>query len=114
MGIKVKETASGGRNVSVEISGFLEKVHEDKVFPLVKFDMTMLKLTRVMFAIEEKGGLLLWWDENCEHLVLPLESRGGFNFDGRKSPDLWNGQLWAQAIKIDSSKAFLIIMDFDK
>jgi hypothetical protein len=114
MTIKIKETASGSRNVSVEISGILEKVHEDKPFRLVKFETHALKLTRLMFAIQEKGGLLLWWDEACEHLVLPLESRGGFNFDGRKAPDHWDGQIWATAFKIDEPKGFLIIMDFDK
>lgn len=114
MSIKVNQTAGGSRNVSVEISGFLETSHQDKVFPLAQFADVHLKLTRVMFAIQEKGGILLWWDEACEHLVLPLESRGGFSFDGRKSPPGWNGQLWAQAFKIDEPKAFLIILDFDK
>lgn len=114
MSIKVHQTAGGNRNVAMEIGGFLEKVHEGSPFALVKFEEVHLKLTRVTFAIQEKGGILLWWDEACEHLVLPLESRGGFNFDGRKSPLNWNGQIWAQAFKIDEPKAFLIILEFDK
>ena len=113
MNFKAKMTGGGSRNVSAQISGFIDK---DKVtFPLVQFEHHDLKLTSVAFLIQEKAGLYLWWDEGREELILPLESRGAFRFDvGIKSPEGWNGQLWAESFKVDEAKAFLLLLDFDK
>lgn len=110
---KVKITADALRNASVQISGGLPSQEEGK-FKLVKFEHLGLKLTSVLFLIQEKAGLYLWWDE--DNLILPVESRGAFKFDiGLKAPEDWDGQIWGQAFKTEEfDKAFLLIMDFDK
>jgi hypothetical protein len=117
MSLKVKSTAAGSRNVSVQISGILGTVeHCEGIFPLVKLEHTNLKLTSFLFLIQEKAGLLLWWDEEKKDLILPLESRGAFKLEtGIKSPEGWDGQIWAEAFKIDDNvKGLLLLMDFDR
>ena len=117
MTLKVKTTAAGSRNVSVQISGILGTAdHCHGVFPLVKLEHTDIKLMSFLFLIQEKAGLLLWWDEAQENLILPLESRGAFKLEvGIKSPEGWDGQIWAEAFKVDDDvKGFLLLMDFDR
>lgn len=114
MSFQVRKTADGSRNAAVEVSGFLRQEHEGKVFPFVKFEHHGLKLTGVLFLIQEKGGLYLWRDEARENLIMPLESRGVFKFDGIKGPDNWDGQIWASAFNCDAPRAFLVILEFDK
>lgn len=114
MDFKAKVTAAGSRNVSVQISGFLKTDCED-TFELVSFEHHELKLTGVLFLIQEKAGIYLWWDKERENLILPLESRGSFKFDGLvKCPQGWDGKIWASAFKIDEPKGFLLLLDFDK
>lgn len=110
-------TAAGSRNVSVQISGILGTAdHCDGVFPLVRLEHTDLKIMSFLFLIQEKAGVLLWWDEDRRDLILPLESRGAFKLEtGIKSPPGWDGQIWAEAFKIDDeTKGFLLLLDFDK
>src|ERR1700679_3754655 len=96
MSFKVKVTAGGSRNVSVQISGSLPK----GMFELVKFEHLGLKLTSLLFLIQEKAGLYLWWDK--DDLILPLESRGAFKFDtGLKAPEGWDGTVWASTFASD-------------
>ncbi len=113
MTFKVKTTAAGLRNVSVEISGWLPR---DDRFSLIASNHPALKITSFLFLIQEKAGLYLWWDKEGNDLILPLESRGAFKLEvGIKSPEGWDGVIWAQAFKTDQEdKAFLLLMDFDK
>jgi hypothetical protein len=113
MAIKVITTAHGSRNIAIEMSGFLtSNEHDGRMFKLHKFEEHSLKVSAVLFLIQEKGGLHLWWDK--DNLLLPLESRGSFKLDARRSPEGWDGQLWGSAFKIDEPKGFLVILDFDK
>jgi hypothetical protein len=111
--IKVIKTADGGRNASFEVSGFLEKSLGDKVFLLCELG-AKVRFTNILFAIQEKAGLYLWWDKAKKNLVLPLESRGNFKLDGVQSPEDWDFKLWASAFNVDQPKGFLLILDFDK
>ena len=117
-------TAYGHRNASVEVTGFLEVTKGKKtidIFKLVQFDplpgdahVAQLKLTQINFLIQKNAGLYVWWDEAGSDLVLPLEDKGMFKFDGKKCPTGWNGAVWASAFNVDSPKGFVLIMDFDK
>lgn len=113
MDFKVKETAAGARNVSVEISGFIPRQHDP--FELVTLMHKPLKITSFLFLIQEKAGLYLWWDKEGKQLILPLESRGAFKLEmGLKSPEGWDGKIWATGFNTESAKAFLLLMDFDR
>jgi hypothetical protein len=125
MDFKTKLTAAGQRNVSAQISGILKvpayktvgstKVVEDKVFKLVQFEQHGLKMTSIVFLVQEKAGLRLWWNEKREDLILPAESRGAFRFDiGLRPPDNWDGAIWASPFKVDETKGFLLLLDFDR
>jgi|SRR6266851_1712453 len=112
---KAKMTANGAHNVAVQISGGLP-IEEEGMFTLFKFDYASLKLTSVLFLVQEKAGLYLWWGE--ENLILPAESRGAFKFEiGIKSPEGWDGTLWGSSFKTsdtDRAKGFLLLLDFDR
>ncbi len=131
MDFKVKMTASGQRNVSAQISGVLKvpeyktvgstyelaasKILADKAFKLVSFEHHGLKMTSILFLVQEKAGLLLWWSEKRDNLILPVESRGAFRFDvGLRPPEDWDGTIWASTFKVDEPKGFLLLLDFDK
>lgn len=117
MPIKVKTTANSSRNIAVQISGFLipdVQVQTKGPFLFCQLDNPKVKMTRLTWTIQEKGGLYLWWDKDRKDLVLPLESRNGINFDGLKAPEDWDGALWASGFKLDEPKGFLVIVEFDK
>src|SRR5271157_4739433 len=113
MDFKTKMTASGQRNVSFQISGILKvpgysttgnatKIADNKVFKLASCEHRGLKLTSIVFLVQEKAGLLCWWDEARENLILPAESRGAFRFDsGLMAPEGWDGTIWASSFKVD-------------
>src|SRR6266850_3820010 len=113
MTFKVKTTASGARNVSIQARGWLPR--NTDIFKLVEFEHHGLKLTSFLFLIQEKAGLYLWWDRDGNDLILPLESRGAFKLElGIKSPEDWSGQIWAEAYGVvEAPRAFLLLMDFD-
>ena len=106
-------------NCLVKISGWLEKdMPYTKVFmfdelaPVPK----AMRIDSLVFAIQEKAGFNLWWVEGEsaaeKRLILPLESRGFFNFEGMQS--LQSGKakgIAIEAFNITSTKTFLILLD---
>ncbi len=83
--IKGKWPQASGRNLTFQASGRLAPADALKgqlfsISDLARPEMKGLKIESVLFALQEKMGLLLWWDEACEDLILPLESRGFFQF----------------------------------
>ncbi len=117
MEFKVKFAANSAKNVAVQVSGFLtrDEAHDFGFGPVtfIELDEPRLKITRISWVIQEKGGLYLWWDEG-KTLILPLESRNAISFDGLKPPDGWDGKLWVSGFKLDEPKGFLIILECDK
>ena len=111
MTIKVKTVADGSRNVAIQITGFLTGTDP---FELCKVSDPRVKLTRMQWAVQEKAGLYLWWDQGLQDLVLPVESRNSITFDGLKAPENWEGSLWASPFGIDKPKGFLLIVEFDR
>lgn len=110
-------------NCLVKISGWLE---ED--MPLTKILMfedlspvpKAIRIDSVVYAIQEKAGFNLWWVEgegpDEKRLILPLESRGYFNFEPMQSLQSKD----AIGIAIESfnvgtaPKTFLILLDMVK
>jgi hypothetical protein len=68
------------------------------------------------FLVQEKMGFQLWWDEDLTQIMMPVESRGAFRFDGVRPPiEGWKGGIWFVPFKVDEdSKMFVISLDFDK
>ena|SRR5215468_10508271 len=82
-----------------------------------------LRLDAAVWAIQEKMGMNLWWNnpESETDLVFPLESRNSMRLDeGIPSPriaDGWRGILYLSSfrtLEVPGPKTFFILLDFDK
>ena len=82
-----------------------------------------LRLDAAVWAIQEKMGMNLWWNnpESEADLVFPMESRNSMRFDeGIPSPriaDSWRGIMYLSSFRtteIPGPKTFFILLDFDK
>ena len=123
MSVSTKIVIDGGKNSVVTLSGSLR---EDIASPslVLKFeDLAMkpksVRIDAVVFAIQEKMGVVLWWELDKEReLILPLESRGRFNFEeiqGLHSPK--EGVLGISMSTFEWKapvKHFLIMLDLTK
>jgi hypothetical protein len=108
-------------NCLVKISGYL-----DEDIPLTRIFMfdelspapKSMRIDSVIFAIQEKAGFNLWWvegeaDEN--RLILPLESRGVFNFEGMGSLQGKHAiGIAMESFNVASRKTFTILLDMVK
>jgi hypothetical protein len=77
-----------------------------------------VRLDGIVFAVQEKAGVNLWWEREEEEnkLILPVESRGYFNFEGimtLSSPE-GAGGISMTTFKVDEPKSFLLILDLVK
>ena len=120
----------GAKNVSILVKGVLEEnLKMTPIIDLEKLQMPSqgwkgLRLDSAVWAIQEKMGFHLWWDECCkeEHLVLPMESRNAMRFDeGIPSPRVeagWKGVIYLSSFRQDDPQGFrkwyFILLDFDK
>ena len=83
-----------------------------------------LRLDTATWAIQEKMGFLLWWEDSDEEesLILPMESRNFLKFpEGIASPriqDGWGGKLYLSSFRADEptglDKWFFFMLEFDK
>jgi hypothetical protein len=116
----VIDIRGGARNCRVTVSGFLYP--DIPPTPLVLFanlegKPKTVRLDGIIFAVQEKAGINLWWlgeDEN--RLILPVESRGYFNFEGvmtLPSPEGAKG-IQMTTFKVDEPKSFLMMLDLVK
>jgi hypothetical protein len=111
----------GNKNVTARVTGIVYTDQE----PIELLDVSSLKgnpqglrFDSVLFALQEKMGVLLWWGKG-EDLILPLESRGNFRFDSPiNSPRRdsgWDGKIWYSVINTNGlGKHFMFLVDFDK
>lgn len=111
----------GGKNVTVFVSGILTK--DVTLLDLFKFSQLSgtfkgLRFESVTFAIQEKAGFYLWWkgQDSNKSLILPLESRGFFDFEklGCLPSPTWATGVSLSSFGVDKPKALLLIMDFGK
>ena len=116
---------ASGKNISLQIMGIVtEDFGPQVIFDIGKADppMSGIRLDGILFAIQEKLGLLLWWDEEMTELILPLESRGAFRFDGGLLHKLgshpWSGRIYLSSFGFGSNPAspkhFTLLIDGDR
>jgi hypothetical protein len=117
----IKIGPEGQKNVTIMVSGVLTQTL-DRADILTLKDLQHepkgLRLDSVLFAIQEKMGFQLWWRVGEVYtLILPLESRGTFNFEGMQSLHSPKG---LEAISMSSfgwaasEKSFMFILDLVK
>jgi hypothetical protein len=121
----------GEKNFSVLVRGWVEK--DFNPVPIINIEKLVkptagwkgVRLDSVVWAIQEKMGFHLWWENEYkeENLILPLESRNAMRFDeGIPSPRVaqgWKKTIWLSSFKTlsqdpDLAKHFFILLDFDK
>jgi hypothetical protein len=120
--MEIRIGADGGKNCHVTITGQLDSAPTSPV-PILYFkdlqgSPTRLRLDGLQFAIQEKMGFNLWWILNGgSEIIMPIESRGGFDFEKIKavsSPDGALG-LGLTAFKVTEKRmSFLIMLDLTK
>lgn len=125
--MEIEIGADGGKNCHVTITGQMDG-NLSQPAPILLFkDLAgsplKLRLDGIQFAIQEKMGFNLWWIMPPEgeipsfKLIMPIESRGGFDFEKIKpvsSPKEALG-LALTAFKVtEKSMSFLIMLDLTK
>lgn len=122
----VKITKDGEKNLTVLIKGIItEDFGRTPIVDLAKLKQPYeglkgIRLDSVVWVIQEKLGLTLWWDESGEDsMAMPMESRNSMRFDeGVESPRIregWPGKLWLSSFNCNGGpKKFLVILQFDK
>ena len=113
MSIKVKFPADGGKNLTVQVTGVIDK---DLEFQVLFKAERRFRIDSVLFSLQEKMGVLLWWDE--KNLILPLESRGYFSFVCPITPDdKWEKTLYISTLGVEVGpcpKHFYFTLDCEK
>lgn len=121
----------GPKNFSIMVKGFT--TGEFKRTQIIDLDKMSgpregwkgVRLDSAAWAIQEKMGLHLWWeDDDAEHaLALVMESRNAMRFDeGLPSPrvsEKWGKKMYLSSFKFESVKpclraAYFVLLDFDK
>jgi hypothetical protein len=115
MSLQIRQVGGGQRNVTFQISGALT---ESLPLTPVETGFKKLKLASLVWVIQEKMIMDLWWKDG--ELILPMESRNSVRFDtGLQAPETWDGTFhlstrnWDKPT-IDEFKGFLIVVDFDR
>ena len=119
--IKLVIACDGPKNAVLQLTGKLTKdIPITDVFTLDQLTEPTPKAVRiesVTFAIQEKMGFLLYWKTlKGYELILPLESRGYFNFEplqGYHSPKDLVGMA-IESFGCAAPKSFLLCLDLTK
>jgi hypothetical protein len=119
--------ADGGKNCHVTITGQLSENLSAPASVLFFKDLSgaplRLRLDGIQFAIQEKMGFNLWWimpeDKGIKafKLIMPIESRGGFDFEKIKpvsSPEGALGLALTSFKVSEKSMSYLIMLDLTK
>lgn len=118
--MEVKIGSDGGKSCQVTITGQLsENLSEPE--PILLFENLRnppkhLRLDGIQFSIQEKMGFCLWWivEGAPPKLLMPLESRGGYDFEKIQSIPSPEGALGLAltSFKVtEANMSFLIMLD---
>ena len=107
-----------GRNVTLQIQGYLTE--GDLPPTKIECPEVSLKLTSMVWLVQEKLGLYLRW--NKDGYPIPLESRNSVRLDSPiASPADWDGKLWLESYNLigvpgerPKRAAFFLTLDFDR
>jgi len=121
--MQVKIGSDGDKTCLVIITGQLSvnllKPESILSFKNLKGSPKGLRLDGIQFSIQEKMGFNLWWtlSPEAEQLIMPLESRGGYDFEkiiAISSPPAAIG-LALTSFKVTETKmSYLIMLDLTK
>jgi hypothetical protein len=125
--MEIKIGADGGKSCHVTITGQLS-ANLSMPAPILLFaDLVPppkgLRLNGVQFAIQEKMGFNLWWilppdgEIPAYKLILPLESRGNFDFEKIKpiiSPDAALGIALTSFKITEKNMSFMLMLNLSK
>lgn len=129
--MEIQLIKDGAKNFSVMVKGWAQK--DFNPIPIIDIEKLAkptagwkgVRLDSLTWAIQEKMGFHLWWEDGFKEsdLILPLESRNSMRFDeGIPSPrvgDGWKRKIWLSSFKCltndpELAKHFFILLDFDK
>ena len=126
----IQTIKEGEKNFSVMVKGFTRDVF--KRVPIIEIEKFKpptsgwkgVRLDSIAWAIQEKMGMYLWWEDDDKEtsLILPLESRNGMRYDeGIPSPRIdkgWTKRIWLSSFNTNIApmgiKSFFLLLDFDK
>ena len=125
---QIKIGSNGGKTCHVLIQGLVSENFSAE--PILFFKdivgtsntlapVTKMRLDGVQFAIQEKMGFDLWWmmEGDSLELILPLESRGGFDFEkiiSIHSPEGARGLAFSCFKVSEPEMSFMLMLDFTK
>ena len=110
---------NGAKGTILRVSGVIDKAQPAQdLFTFEELNSpTGLRLDSVVFALQEKMGVILWWKTpEGGILMMPLESRGRLDWEAvgaLQSPNGASG-IMMSTFKVDEPKVFTFIMDFTK
>lgn len=113
--------ADGSKNCTVKVTGWIDAT-PGQIIVLNLDDLkgtpAGLRLDSVIWLIEEKAGLTLWWglkNPPEEKLILPMESRNSLRFDRPLDGPKDLIYIKIKTAKLEPTpKAFFLLLDFDK
>jgi hypothetical protein len=121
--MKVK-IGGAAKNCRISVSGLLNPGQYKSPHPIFLFkdlsgSPSGVRLDSIEFAVQEKMGFNLWWimEDKTHEVVLPLESRGYFDFE---KVDSWHSPPGAVGMALSAFKiteqgmSFLIMLDLVK
>lgn len=110
--IQISQKAGSQRNVTFHIHGSFSDVALKDQCTSIKLPQEKLKLTSLVWLIEEKMGLHLM--KVPGEVWMPLESRNNLRFD--QGIIIEGNELWLDPFKTETTirESFFLIMDFDK
>src|SRR5271168_2230028 len=117
--MQVKISSGGERNVYVTASGFVSKGEPLTPEPIflfkdIKGEPLTVRLDDIQFAIREKMGFdLLWVMPNGYEVVMPVESRGYFDWEKSQSIHCPEGAIGMalQPFNVTSERmSFMIVL----
>lgn len=112
---KVIQTAGSQRNVTLRIRGRAYTELDEHARFAIRLPDAGLKLSSLVWLIQEKMGLHLWVNET--EIMLPMESRNSIRFD-TPVPAL-ESVLYLTPFNLDLApvtqfKAYFLVLDFDR
>jgi hypothetical protein len=125
--IDIKVGADGDKNCHITLSGQMEQNSAAPasvlVFGKLKGAPKAMRIDGIQFAVQEKMGFNLWWimppEGSIPHysLIMPVESRGGFDFEKIKpisSPSGATGIALTWFKVTEKGMSFMIMLDLTK
>lgn len=107
-----------GKNVVVQVTAVISA--DLSMEPIYRVtEAKGIKIDGILWLVQEKMGLLLWWGK--DDFLLPLESRGANTFSGgihKRIDDTWDGQIFISTFGFKSNdlkpKHFFLSLDMDR